>query len=141
MAASPHEPEPAPKASAQPAILFVDDDDDLRETVCDLLSRLGVGDCLTAASLAEVEAQRTAVLPCSLAILDLNLGANVPSGIDVYHWLERAQFAGKIVFLTGYGKDDPRVQEATHIGAVRILSKPIDVAELLALAADARGAR
>jgi FixJ family two-component response regulator len=128
-----------PLAPLPAAILLVDDDQDLRETVRDLLSSLGIAECLTAGSLAELEAQRTAALACSLAIVDLNLGASAASGIDVYHWLERARFAGKVVFLTGYGADNPLVREAARVGEARTLSKPIAVTELIALAAEAHG--
>jgi DNA-binding NtrC family response regulator len=115
-------------------ILMVDDDVDLRAMFAELMRSLN-GDCITAASLGDVERQRSTVLACSLAILDLNLGANVPSGIDVYHWLLRAHFSGKIIFLTGYGPDDPLVQEASRLPNAPTLSKPIDVDQLTELTA------
>ena len=130
-----------PPASPTPTILFVDDDEDLREAVREVVSSLKLGECLTAGSLAELEAQGAAALSCSLAILDLNLGANAASGIDVYRWLERARFAGKVVFLTGYGPDDPLVQEASRVSEARTLSKPIRATGLVALAAEARESR
>jgi DNA-binding NarL/FixJ family response regulator len=128
-------------ASAIPTILFVDDDEDLRETVCDLLSSLRPGGCLTVGSLAELEVRGAAALTCSLAILDLNLGANAASGLDVYRWLKRARFAGKVVFLTGYGPDDPLVQEASRVSEARTLSKPVQATALVALAAEAHESR
>jgi DNA-binding NarL/FixJ family response regulator len=85
---------PRPPAST-PAILLVDDDEDLREAVRDLLSSLSLAECLTAGSLAELEAHAAAALACSLAIIDLNLGANAASGIDVYRWLGRPVSRGR----------------------------------------------
>jgi FixJ family two-component response regulator len=118
----------------------VDDDADLRATIVDVASYLHMEPFVVVGSLAEVEARRADALTCSLAVLDINLGPNVPSGVDVYHWLETAQFAGKVVFLTGHGSDDPRVKEAARIAGARILTKPIGIADLGALA-DAVGAR
>jgi hypothetical protein len=46
-----------------------------------------------------------------------------------------------VVFLTGYGPDDPLVQEASRVGEARTLSKPIGVTELVALAAEAHESR
>jgi DNA-binding NtrC family response regulator len=128
-------------ASPRPTILFVDDDEDLREAFRDLVSSLRLGECVTAGSLAELEARGPAALTCSLAILDLNLGPKAASGIDVYRWLERARFAGRVVFLTGYGPEDPLVQEAARVNVARTLSKPIHAAALVALAAEAREPR
>lgn len=118
-------------------MLFVDDDVDLRELVHDAVTRLGVDDCVLAASLAEVEAQRARVLACSLAVLDINLGWHDPSGVEVYAWLRQQGFAGKIVFLTGHGDDDPRVREAARIGSVPILLKPIGLGVLATCVSEA----
>jgi DNA-binding response OmpR family regulator len=122
------------------SILLVDDDLDLRDAFCELISLKGLGECLGVASLADVEANRSTVLACSLAILDINLGPSTPSGIDVYRWLLRAGFTGKIVFLTGFGTDDPAVREASSIADARTLAKPISVDELAALVVEAHEA-
>jgi DNA-binding NtrC family response regulator len=124
--------------SRSTTILFVDDDQDLREMFFELTRLKGLGDSLCLPSLGAVEAQRAEVLGCSLAILDINLGNSAPSGIDVYRWLQGAQFGGKVVFLTGYGADDPAVQEAASITEVPIVTKPITIDELAALVAKAR---
>jgi DNA-binding response OmpR family regulator len=133
-------PRPSAEQSRLKKILVVDDDADLRDTVCELSSLEGLAECLGMASLAEVQATRTLVLGCSLAIVDINLGESAPSGIDVYRWLQGAHFMGKIVFLTGYGADHPAVREAMSIAGTRTLIKPISVKELAALVIDAREA-
>jgi ActR/RegA family two-component response regulator len=112
----------------------VDDDADLRATILDAATYLGMDQCVAVGSLAEVEQQRGDALECSLAVIDINLGQGVPSGVDVYHWLEHAQFHGRVVFLTGHGSDDPRVQEAARIAGVPVLTKPIGIADIAALA-------
>jgi DNA-binding response OmpR family regulator len=127
--------------ASRSAVLFVDDDVDLRETIVDVTTYLGIGRCISVGSLAELEARRTDALACSLAILDINLGENAPSGIDVYHWLKTVEFAGTVVFLTGHGADDPRVQQAARLAEVPILTKPIGIAELKALVSNVGRAR
>jgi hypothetical protein len=47
--------------------------------------------------------------------------------------LRGALFAGRVVFLTGHGADDPRVQAAARIGDVSIVTKPIGIEELASL--------
>jgi FixJ family two-component response regulator len=119
-------------ASLEPTVLLVDDDADLRDTMTDLFALRGLGRCLGVGSLAEAKAQAAQVERCSLAILDINLGEGAPSGVDVYDWLVQLGFRGQIVFLTGYGADDPRVEEANRIG-LQILTKPISVNLLCSL--------
>jgi DNA-binding NtrC family response regulator len=120
-----------------PAILFVDDDADLRQLVGDGLAWIGVSRCTLAGSLADVEAHATDALACSLAIVDINLGFGAPSGLDVYRWLQHARFRGRTVFLTGHGAHDPQVMEASQLGSVEILSKPIGFDRLATLAFEA----
>jgi DNA-binding response OmpR family regulator len=129
---------PTRTITAAPALLFVDDDADLRDTIRETVAFLGLGGCVLAGSLADVESQHAEALACSLAILDINLGPDAPTGIDVYQWLREARFPGTIIFLTGHGADDPRVREATHIAASHLLTKPISAAQLAALAREAR---
>ena len=122
------------------AVLFVDDDEDLRAVMEDILSRLGVRRVVTAGSLREVEERCDEALACQLAILDINLGSHEPGGIHVYEWLEREGFAGRIIFLTGHASHDPRVQEAASLAGSQIASKPLSVAELRELIGRARRA-
>jgi DNA-binding response OmpR family regulator len=114
-------------------VLFVDDDEDLRELMQDLLSGVGIRRFVMAGSLHDVESRRSEALQCTLAILDINLGDSEPSGVAVSEWLKRQGFAGSIVFLTGHGSNDPRVREATEVSGSRIVSKPLSLAELRAL--------
>ena len=111
-------------------VLFVDDDEDLREVMQEILARLGVRRIVAAGSLSDVKIRRDEVLDCQLAILDINLGTNQPSGVNVYEWLEREGFAGRIIFLTGHASNDPRVREAASLNNAYVASKPLSVAEL-----------
>ena len=86
-----------------------------------------------AASLAELQGQGEKVRACGLAIVDINLGRNQPTGVDVYEWLRKEGFVGRVVFLTGHGEDDARVRAASEIDGTRLLTKPIDFAEFVRL--------
>jgi DNA-binding NtrC family response regulator len=122
------------------AVLFVDDDDDLREVMWDILRDAGVKNVVAAASLGEVQARRDEALACELAILDINLGIGQPTGVNVYEWLESEGFAGTIVFLTGHAATDPRVQQAASVAGSVIASKPITVAAVRQLIGGSRQA-
>jgi ActR/RegA family two-component response regulator len=82
----------------------------------------------------ELTAHGDAALSCSLAILDINLGAGQPSGLDALNWLNERRFSGRTVFLTGHARTFPLVEEARRQhGDIEVLSKPVSSAELLAL--------
>lgn len=118
---------------APAAVLFVDDDEDLREVMSDILVRLGVQRVITAGSLGGVQAKRDDALACPIAILDINLGAGQPTGVGVFEWLRSEGFAGRIVFLTGHASNDPRVQQAASIDGATVAMKPMDISELRTL--------
>ena len=115
-------------------ILVVDDDDDLREIMSELLRSYGVERCIVAATLAEVEENAAVALATSLALVDVNLGARQPTGLDVERWLRRNGYRGRVVFLTGHAADDPRVKQALATEGTRVVSKPISSAQLMELA-------
>lgn len=119
------------------SVLFVDDDEDLRDVMRETLNRLGVSTVVTAASLQDVEGDRDAALGCQLAFLDLNLGDGEPNGVSVYEWLEHEHFAGRVVFLTGHGNNDPRVRTVAGLHGPQVASKPITIAKLKTLIGDA----
>ncbi|HLM46607.1 MAG TPA: response regulator [Myxococcaceae bacterium] len=116
-----------------PRVVVLEDDEDLRSILCELLELSGAEGCVSAGSLAELERQRVEVLGCGLAILDINLGAGVPSGLDAYRWLRDNGFSGRTVFLTGHARSHPLVREALELAHVQVLSKPIQSKVLLSL--------
>lgn len=121
-------------------VLVLEDDADLRSILCELLSLSGADVGVSAGSLEELRRERAAALGCGLALLDINLGAGVPSGLDVYRWLRDNGFSGRTVFLTGHARSHPLVREALELKNVQVLSKPIEAGALLALVGDgARG--
>jgi FixJ family two-component response regulator len=115
-----------------PRIVLLDDDVDFREALGDLLELCcvayrGVG------SLAELQEHADYVLSCSIAILDINLGAGAPSGLDAHRWLLAHGFAGQVAFLTGHAHQTPIVRAAAELPGVRVLQKPLSSDQLLAL--------
>ncbi len=113
--------------------LVLDDDVDY----CNLLtilfdSALDV-ECLGMQRLADLAARAEEVLACELAILDVNLGPNQPSGLDALEWLRAHDFAGEIVFVTGHAGSHPLLHPTAEDEGIRVLEKPVPVGVLLSL--------
>ncbi|HXU73643.1 MAG TPA: response regulator [Polyangia bacterium] len=114
--------------------VVLDDDEDVLDALASLLAALGAP-ATAVRSVAELTAHRHDVLAADLVILDLNLGRDLPSGLDALAWLKDQRFAGRIVFLTGHGAGDPLIARACAVGGVPLLRKPIGLDELRALVA------
>jgi len=116
-------------------IVFLDDNEDLRQLMPILLkTSLGL-DCICFGNLAEIQSHQEEVLEAKLAILDINLGPFVPDGIDAFHWLKAHGFHGKVLFLTGHARNNPRVK--SEINGAKLLEKPLRPDELVACVARA----
>jgi len=107
-------------------VLFLEDNDDLREVFVELVSVALGRRCVGVGSYDGLVALAAELPQCTLAILDINLGPNRPSGIDAYTWLRQQGFTGRIAFLTGHASNHPLVLEATRLGDAELLSKPIE---------------
>ena len=107
-------------------MLFVEDNNDLRELFVELVPFLLERRCVGVGSYDDLVAMGEDALACGVAILDINLGPNRPSGIDAYAWLRGKGYTGRIVFLTGHASNHPLVVEAKRIGDAEIFSKPIE---------------
>jgi CheY-like chemotaxis protein len=123
-------------------VLFVEDDSDLREIMAETVAALG-HELLAAGSLAEVQAHAEDALASRLAILDVNLGAGAPSGVDACRWLRTRRFCGRVVFLTGHARSSPLVEEALRVGSSGqgLFEKPITLDQLKALLVEAGDGR
>lgn len=117
-------------------VLVLEDDGDLRSILCELLSLSGADACVSAGSFEELRRKGAEALGCGLALLDINLGAGVPSGLDAHRWLQDNGFPGRTVFLTGHARSHPLVREALELKNVQVLSKPIESSALVALVGD-----
>lgn len=113
-------------------VLLVDDDNDLLEVLGFLFARAKV-EYVAAHSLAEVKRLESSIPKLTAAVLDVNLGSNLPTGVDVAKWLRSLRPDLRIVMFTGHAPDHPLVVEAT--GAYgKVLSKPLDARKLVAIA-------
>jgi FixJ family two-component response regulator len=114
-------------------VFLIDDDEDLLGALGDLIALISHRPCLTVGSLADLIAVAARALECELGIVDVNLGVDEPSGLDVYDWLRAQRFAGRIVFLSGHAPAHPLVQKACRLGHAQVFRKPIDVSCLRAV--------
>lgn len=116
-----------------PTVLFLDDDQDLRETLSELFGKVLGLETLALASYDELVRNEPQALATSVALLDLNLGPNVPSGAVAFQWLREKGYRGAVTFLTGHGRHHPLVAQAIAAGAARVAEKPLNMSELEAL--------
>lgn len=113
--------------------LVLDDDDDLRLLLHEVITSMCGKECLALRSFDELVAREAEALQCDLALLDVNLGANVPSGLDALEWLRAHHFDGRIAFLTGHARTHPLVERARCTAGVPVLEKPVPLDTLLSL--------
>ncbi len=114
-------------------VLIVDDSSDLRESLGELVDVFMSAASLKVAGLEEIRRHEQEALSCDYAILDINLGAHQPSGLDVYRWLKNHNYQGRMLFLTGHATDHPLVTEARRLGGVPVCEKPFDIGRLIAI--------
>lgn len=109
------------------SLLLVDDDEALRERLARALERRGCR-VRTAASADEALALARAQPP-SYAVIDLRMPGR--SGLEVLRELRQLDASCEALILTGYGSI-PTAVEATRLGAVGYLQKPVDADDVVA---------
>ena len=109
-----------------PTVFVVDDDDDVRVSIAELLRSAGVR-TETFVTAQEFLGRARAEGP-SCVVLDLQLPGM--DGLEVQRELARSGDAMPIIFLTGHG-DIPTTVKAMKSGAVEFLTKPFDDGRLL----------
>ena len=120
----------------KPTVFVVDDDDDVRVSIAELLRSAGLR-AETFVTAREFLGRERGEGPSCL-VLDLQLPGM--DGLDVQRELARSGDSMPIIFLTAHG-DIPTTVRAMKSGAVEFLTKPFDDEHLLyaihqALAAD-----
>ncbi|TDU23348.1 DNA-binding response OmpR family regulator [Panacagrimonas perspica] len=105
-------------------VLVIEDDDDLRDTLCRYLTGIGmeVHDLDRAEKLDEHLAQH----PVDLLVCDVNLPGE--SGFSIVARLRQISRAG-VIMLTGRGQDEDRML-GLSLGADHYLLKPVNLREL-----------
>lgn len=122
----------APSTSDAPLVLIVDDDPEIRETLKDLFSSVGI-EAKVFESTQQLLDQPFADRPSCL-VLDLRLpGAG---GLELQEQLSAMKIAIPIIFITGHA-DVPTSVRAMKAGAVDFLPKPFREQELLDAVAQA----
>ena len=111
-------------------VLLLEDDADQLEMMAMVLSLMCGCECVRAQSYQQLTSLGGSVLACELALLDVNLGPEQPSGLDAYHWLRAQNFTGRICFLTGHARSHPLVAQALAMGEARLVEKPIPTDQL-----------
>jgi Response regulator len=114
------------KASDEPLVLVVDDDEHIREALCDLLRSVGI-DALCFASSQEFLG---ASLPDRPGCLVLDVRLPGLSGLDFQRHLANQGNPMPIVFMTGFG-DIPMSVRAMKAGASDFLTKPFRDQDML----------
>jgi CheY-like chemotaxis protein len=116
---------PAPKPASGAKILVVDDSEEVREVLRELLSRHGYT-VVTApdgeSGLVELQSRTF-----DLALVDLGLPGI--SGLDVAHRLKERWPATRVALMTGYG-DRLGPDDATSTGVDFVLAKPFSLDQL-----------
>lgn len=109
-----------------PAILFVDDDQHLAESLTDWLREVGF-DADPARDIEQAR-RRLSEQHYDVVITDLNLGAD--DGFDLIRYVTKHAAQTSLLVLTGYATPDTAV-EAVRAGAFDLLTKPVIDDELL----------
>ncbi len=119
-----------------PSMLLVDDDETLRERLARALRDRGYE--VRTAGNADEAMRRVREESPEMAVLDLKMPGR--SGIELLKEMRHHDPATEVLILTGYGSIATAV-EATKLGAVGYVPKPVDADEILAAFARMRGER
>ena len=108
-------------------VLIVDDDEDMRTTLMDFVSRLGVK-ASTAGNVAEAQwALRTEAAPFELVLTDLKLPGG--SGMEVLRAARARSAETLVTIITGYASLETAI-EAIRFGAYDYITKPFTLDEI-----------
>ncbi len=112
---------------SNPHVLVVDDEDDIRALIQEILSDEGYG-VTVAANAAEARAARTTG-KFDLILLDIWMPDT--DGITLLReWSDAGDLSCPVVIMSGHGTVDTAV-EATRLGAFDFVEKPLSLAKLL----------
>ena len=110
-----------------PAILVVDDEDGIRSTIHEILSDEGYR-VRTAANAAEARESNSSDEP-DLILLDIWM-PDIDGITLLKQWTENGELHCPVVIMSGHGNIETAV-EATRLGAVDFIEKPLSLQQLL----------
>lgn len=117
-------------------VLVVEDDADLACLLCNVFETLGAQSCQAVRSLTELQNASDRALEADLVVLDINLGAGCPSGVDAWRWLREGRYRGRVAFLTAHAASNPLVKSVAEQAEAPVLSKPVSMQTLAGLLHD-----
>lgn len=112
--------------SGQATVIVIDDDQGVRESVCNLIRSVG----FRATMMASVDEFRQSGRPTGPSCLVLDVRLPGQSGLDLQRELRGRQIEIPIIFITGHG-DIPMSVQAMKGGAIEFLTKPFRDQDLL----------
>ena len=113
-------------SEAQPVVVIIDDDPDIRNSLQGLLETVDLRAALFATA-SEFLASKRPQGPCCI-VVDVRLPGL--SGLDFQQELARENIPIPVIFITGHG-DIPMSVRAMKAGAVEFLTKPLHDQDLL----------
>ena len=124
----PGPPQPQPDMDDHRRVLIVDDDEDLADSLADLLVERGYR--VEIAASAHQARGVSQSFDVQVALLDIRLGRD--SGLDVIQILKRRKPDVICVMVTGYAETETAI-EALRLGAYDYLRKPLHPSEVFAV--------
>lgn len=115
-------------------VLVVDDEEDIRNNLSDILTDLGYEVDIAGDGLSALELVRKAHY--DVALLDLRMPGM--DGITLYREIKKLRAETVAILITAYA-DGATSDEALDAGAWRVLPKPVHLPNLLKLVAQAQG--
>jgi DNA-binding NtrC family response regulator len=111
-------------------VLLLDDDIDLCTILVEIIIDLGAPKCVCVHSVEDLQKIPNINSEFDIALLDVNLGLDAPSGFDAYDWLVQNNYRGEVAFFTGHSRTNPQVQRALEIPHAILLEKPANVSDI-----------
>jgi len=120
--------EPLGNATSQQTILLVEDDDDLRQSLAEVLDISGYQVLTAINGRAALDVLANANRAVDLILTDMIMPEM--SGVELVRALKEQDYSGKLLVMTGYVSDEIAA-ELKSLGVADCLSKPIPAAHLL----------
>lgn len=107
-------------------VLIVDDDEDIRQLFCDMVSIIGFSARAVASGVNALQQLKEA--PFDLIILDMRIPDM--NGLETFKAIRQLNSSVPVVITTGFGMDK-KVQEALSMGALLCIEKPFNVSRAI----------
>ncbi len=107
-------------------VLIIDDDEEVRQLFCDIITLLGFHPTAVGSGVAALQKLKAATF--DLVILDMRIPDM--NGLEIFKALRQFNSSVPVVLVSGYGLDK-NVQEALSMGALLCLEKPFNVSRAM----------